>query len=142
MTLSFAFRATLNASLCWNPLQKNACFGFGNLDPFAQDYIRFSAAEFFAHGDCTADRRAIRWHRIAIVRYAIMTPWLMLFLVVSYTKLFKDNFFFSQLWFVADVVIRPGMVPDIVALRDFLYLVRGCLPFSVSARVPHPLDCA
>ena len=64
-----------------------------------QDYIKFGGhATPVDPADCTSDRSSLRWYRIVIVRYVIITPFVLLFFLVSYSKLFATNFWFGQFW--------------------------------------------
>ncbi len=62
-----------------------------------QDYVKFGTDSSTVNCD---DRSQLRWDRIVIVRYAIILPFLAVFLVVSYTRYFMHNFWFGQFWCV------------------------------------------
>ena len=81
---------------CLRVLRCHSCVVLG-VNVRGQDYIKFgSGATQDVPVGCTADRLSTRWMRIVIVRYAIMTPYCALFLLVSYTRVFKESFSFGQ----------------------------------------------
>jgi hypothetical protein len=60
-----------------------------------QDYVKWNDKKSDAL--CPSSSSDI-WQRIVIVRYGILTPFLLLYLAISYTDRFMKGFLFGQLW--------------------------------------------